>query len=84
MEAPLDTFRSSTLGWLRGTLAGWGTILLALGAIAATLTGYGTYWLGLAAVSLLIILVVLLVAYFVWRHYRNQGERQGNPEARPD
>jgi uncharacterized membrane protein YdbT with pleckstrin-like domain len=30
MEQPLDSFRSSTSGWLRGTLAGWGTILLCL------------------------------------------------------
>ncbi len=30
MEAPLDSFRSSTWGWLRGTLAGWGTLLLCL------------------------------------------------------
>jgi uncharacterized membrane protein YdbT with pleckstrin-like domain len=57
MEQALDTFRPSTLGWLRGTLAGWGTILLALAGIGVTLAGYGTYWLGLAAVSLLIILV---------------------------
>ena len=28
MPQPIDTFRSSTWGWLRGTLAGWGTILL--------------------------------------------------------
>ena len=28
MEPPLDTFRSSTWGWLRGTLAGWGTMAL--------------------------------------------------------
>jgi uncharacterized membrane protein YdbT with pleckstrin-like domain len=28
MEQPIDTFRSSTWGWLRGTLAGWGTIAL--------------------------------------------------------
>jgi len=57
MELALDTFRPSTLGWLRGTLAGWGTILLALAGIGVTLAGYGIYWLGLAAVSLLIILV---------------------------
>ncbi len=57
MEQALDTFRPSTLGWLRGTLAGWGTILLGLAGIGVTLAGYGTYWLGLAAVSLLIILV---------------------------
>ncbi len=30
MDQPLDTFRSSTWGWLRGTLAGWGTLLLCL------------------------------------------------------
>lgn len=30
MSAPIDSFRSSTWGWLRGTLAGWGTLLLCL------------------------------------------------------
>ena len=30
MEQPLDRFRSSTWGWLRGTLAGWATLLLCL------------------------------------------------------
>jgi uncharacterized membrane protein YdbT with pleckstrin-like domain len=30
MEQPLDTFRSSTWGWLRGTMAGWGTMALCL------------------------------------------------------
>ena len=30
MDQPLDTFRSSTSGWLRGSLAGWGTLLLCL------------------------------------------------------
>jgi uncharacterized membrane protein YdbT with pleckstrin-like domain len=30
MEQPLDTFRSSTSGWLRGTIAGWATMLLCL------------------------------------------------------
>jgi uncharacterized membrane protein YdbT with pleckstrin-like domain len=28
MPQTLDRFRSSTWGWLRGTLAGWGTLLL--------------------------------------------------------
>lgn len=28
MPETIDRFRSSTWGWLRGTLAGWGTILL--------------------------------------------------------
>ncbi|HEY0412829.1 MAG TPA: PH domain-containing protein [Allosphingosinicella sp.] len=30
MDQPLDSFRSSTWGWLRGSLAGWGTLLLCL------------------------------------------------------
>ena len=30
MTQILDRFRSSTWGWLRGTLAGWGTLLLCL------------------------------------------------------
>lgn len=30
MAQILDRFRSSTWGWLRGTLAGWGTLLLCL------------------------------------------------------
>ena len=30
MTATIDRFRSSTWGWLRGTLAGWGTLLLIL------------------------------------------------------
>jgi uncharacterized membrane protein YdbT with pleckstrin-like domain len=30
MDQRLDTFRSSTWGWLRGTLAGWGTLILCL------------------------------------------------------
>jgi uncharacterized membrane protein YdbT with pleckstrin-like domain len=30
MDQPLDTFRSSTWGWLRGTIAGWATLLLCL------------------------------------------------------
>jgi uncharacterized membrane protein YdbT with pleckstrin-like domain len=56
-EAVLDTFRPSTLGWLRGTLAGWGTVLLALAGIGVTLAGYGMLPLGLTALALGIILV---------------------------
>ena len=55
MDAPLDSFRPSTLGWLRGTLAGWGTILIAVAGILATLMAYGTYWLGLVALAFLIV-----------------------------
>ena len=55
MDQALDTFRPSTLGWLRGTLAGWGTLLIAVAGILATLMGYGTYWLGLVALAFLIL-----------------------------
>ena len=61
MEAPLDRFRSSTLGWLRGTLAGWGTILLILGGIVLTPAlserGVGLWPLALSAVGLIVLLV---------------------------
>ena len=30
MPEPIDRFRSSTWGWLRGSLAGWATLLLCL------------------------------------------------------
>ncbi|HEX8450106.1 MAG TPA: PH domain-containing protein [Allosphingosinicella sp.] len=59
MEQPLDTFRSSTWGWLRGTLAGWGTI--ALVPIGIALTAVATPEIGrwpmlLSAVALLIVI----------------------------
>ena len=57
-EAALDTFRSSTLGWLRGTLAGWGTILLALAGIGAALLGdWGLWPLVLTGLALLLVVV---------------------------
>ena len=61
METTLDTFRSSTSGWLKGTLAGWGTLLLIpLGiglALVETGLGLGLLPLLLVALSLGIILV---------------------------
>ena len=40
MSQTLDRFRSSTLGWLRGTLAGWGTLLLVpVGVVGLVVTG---------------------------------------------
>ena len=66
MDAPLDTFRPSTKGWLIGTLAGWGTILLALVGIVLTLMEYGLYWIALTVVALLII---------VWRWFENMASK---------
>ena len=57
-DAPLNTFRPSTLGWLKGTLAGWGTVLLLIAGIVLALMGtanLGLYWLGLSVVALGII-----------------------------
>ena len=47
-EVPLDTFRPSTLGWLKGTLAGWGTVLLFIAGIVLWLMNtmnLGMLWL---------------------------------------
>jgi uncharacterized membrane protein YdbT with pleckstrin-like domain len=59
METPIDRFRSSTWGWLRGTLAGWGTMLLAVAGIAgaAMVPDWGIYLAGLTVLALLIVLV---------------------------
>jgi uncharacterized membrane protein YdbT with pleckstrin-like domain len=52
-----DHFRSSTLGWLRGTLAGWGTVLLAVLGIGAALGGqWGLYPLIATALALAVVL----------------------------
>src|SRR5688572_29554174 len=64
MSQVIDRFRSSTWGWLRGTLAGWGTLLLCLvGALLTfyvqaqgTLAGDAWLWPALLAVGVAIIL----------------------------
>jgi uncharacterized membrane protein YdbT with pleckstrin-like domain len=73
MDAAIDTFRPSTRGWLLGTLAGWGTILLALAGIVVAVMGYGLYFLGLTAVALLIIL---------WRWFENLAAKYEITEER--
>jgi uncharacterized membrane protein YdbT with pleckstrin-like domain len=66
MDAPLDTFRPSTKGWLLGTLAGWGTILVALAGIVLTLLHYGLWFLALTLVALLVV---------AWRWLENMGAK---------
>src|SRR3954470_25028591 len=73
MDAALDTFRPSTKGWLLGTLAGWGTILLAIAGVAIAALRYGIYFLGLVAISLLIVL---------WRWFENMAAKYEITEER--
>jgi uncharacterized membrane protein YdbT with pleckstrin-like domain len=59
MEAPIDTFRSSTWGWLRGTLAGWGTMALVPAGILLTAVAppeIGRWPMALTLVALGIVL----------------------------
>jgi uncharacterized membrane protein YdbT with pleckstrin-like domain len=55
MEQPLDRFRSSTWGWLRGTLAGCGTVLLGLAGIVGA-AAVDPPLLGLTGLSLAVVL----------------------------
>jgi uncharacterized membrane protein YdbT with pleckstrin-like domain len=56
MEQAIDSFRSSTWGWLRGTLAGWGTIALVPIGILLTAPGeWGRWPLLISALALLIV-----------------------------
>ncbi|RYD30192.1 MAG: PH domain-containing protein [Sphingomonadales bacterium] len=63
----IDRFRSSTWGWLRGTLAGWGTLLITLLGLAATFyflaqgTLTGSAWI--APALLVTGLTILLVKW---------------------
>ena len=67
MEQPLDTFRSSTWGWLRGTLAGWGTIALVPIGVLLTAPGeWGRWPLLISALGLLIVL---------WKWVENMAAR---------
>ena len=44
MPQPIDRFRSSTWGWLRGTLSGWGTMALVPTGILLTAPGEWGRW----------------------------------------
>jgi uncharacterized membrane protein YdbT with pleckstrin-like domain len=67
MEQPIDSFRSSTSGWIRGTLAGWATILLALAGLVLTALGeWGLLPLGLTGIAALIL---------AWKWFENMAAR---------
>ena len=63
MEQPLDSFRSSTWGWVRGTLAGWATVALGLAGIALTALGEWERWP--------ILLTGLAILIVLWRWLEN-------------
>lgn len=66
MDAPIDTFRSSTVGWLRGTLAGWGTVILALAGLILTAAGIGAAQTGMRWLPLLLTVIALAIIVSVW------------------
>jgi uncharacterized membrane protein YdbT with pleckstrin-like domain len=53
----IDRFRSSTWGWLRGTLAGWGTLLLVPAGIVGWLVTAALWPLALTGAALVIVAV---------------------------
>src|SRR3712207_134598 len=67
MEQPIDSFRSSTSGWLRGTLAGWGTILIGVAGLILTAIGE---W-GLVP----LILPAATIAIVGWKWIENMAAR---------
>ena len=60
MDEIRDSFRSSLGGWLRGTAAGLGTLLLGIAGVALTVGAagdWGAWPLGLTGLSIAIVLV---------------------------
>jgi len=74
LEQPLDTFRSSTSGWLRGSLAGWGTIALAVAGVLLTAPGTWGRWP--------LLLTGLALGLIAWRWLQNMGARYDLTEER--
>ena len=67
MDQYLDSFRSSTWGWLRGTLAGWATITI--GIVGMVLTAIGEWGLWPLLLTSLAILLIL------WKWVENMAAR---------
>ena len=76
MDEVRDSFRSSTWGWLRGTLAGIGTILLFLagpGLLIGMAGDWGAWPLALTGLALLIV---------VWKWFQNMAAKYEVTEQR--
>ena len=59
MDNVLDTFRPSTFGWLRGTAAGLGTVLLGIAGIAIVIGAAGEWsWYPLVLTGLALLIVL--------------------------
>lgn len=67
MPQIVDRFRSSTAGWLRGSLAGWGTVLLIAGGLIGSIWALAqrpvAAWAWLFPIALVAGLVVLAVKW---------------------
>ena len=65
MDEVRDSFRSSTWGWLRGTLAGIGTVLLGIagfGVMIGKAGDWGAWPLALTGLAVLVLVIVATVA----------------------
>ncbi|WP_394653258.1 PH domain-containing protein [uncultured Sphingomonas sp.] len=66
MAQTIDIFRSSTSGWLRGTLAGWGTALLFLAGPVGAVLASGTTETVNPAWPLILTAVALVIIGLRW------------------
>ena len=76
MDEVRDSFRSSTWGWLRGTLAGIGTVVVALAgpALLIGMAGdWGAWPLALTGLALLIV---------IWKWFQNMAAKYDITEQR--
>jgi len=69
MDQVRDSFRPSTLGWLRGTAAGLGTVLLGIAGIAALIGSAGEWsWYPLLLTGLSVLIVL-------WKWVQNMAAK---------
>lgn len=69
MSQSTDRFRSSTLGWLLGTLAGWGTILLGIAGLAGMILAGGDVLQVPPLAPLALTLAALVIFAWKWIGY---------------